>query len=82
VIDQDQEWFRGTLIALRARHDFACKLMRELELEIASLSAIARSQRKPEFDSRLVALLQEQDNIALAATAFLGPTEYPNRGNA
>ncbi|HEY4256977.1 MAG TPA: hypothetical protein VGM66_07185 [Candidatus Udaeobacter sp.] len=56
--------------------------MRELELEIASLSAIARSQRKPEFDSRLVALLQEQDNIALAATAFLGPTEYPNRGNA
>jgi hypothetical protein len=54
--------------------------MRELELEMASLSDMARRERKPEFDSRVIALLNEQDNIAMAAKTFLGPN--PNRGNA
>jgi hypothetical protein len=82
VIGQDEDWFRGTVLALRARHDFALKLMRELELEMASLSDAIRRERKSEFDARLIALMNEQDNIAIAASAFLGPANYPTSGNA
>ena len=71
----------GIVVALRWKLWFAAKLMRDLELEMASLSLEARNKRMPEFDARLNALTENTTNIEAAAKAFLFNGGY-RRGSA
>ena len=71
------EVFRETVAALRSRFESASKLIREVELEMAGLSQMARRERLREFDARVIALLKEIDDIAMAVRAFLRVGNYP-----
>ena len=61
----------GIVVALRWKLWFAAKLMRDLELEMASLSLEARNKRMPEFDARVNALMENTTNIESTAKTFL-----------
>jgi len=61
----------GILVALRLKLWFVAKLMRDLELEMASLPSEARNKRMPEFDARVTAITENTTNIESAAKAFL-----------
>ena len=68
---------RAIIQALRMRFDSTSSSLRDLEREIASLSASERRKRLSEFDARTIALLKESDNIAKSIRAFLRPKDYP-----
>ena len=70
-----------TVTALRTKYDEVAKLMRDLELEMARLSPDDRRERMPEFDARVIALMQDSDDIVRSAGAFLRLSAYP-KGNA
>jgi hypothetical protein len=81
MTDEDPDKLRGTVVALRAKFDLVSKLMRDLELEMASLSPGVRLARMPEFDARAIALTKDRSDVEAAAKAFLHPSGYP-KGNA
>lgn len=70
----------GTFWLLSFRLPLA-KLMDELNGEMVALSANARRERMPEFDSRVIALMKRQDELGKAARVFLQQSANP-KGNA
>ena len=69
------------IAALDTKSDELAKLMDELNREMAALSANARRERMPEFDSRVIALMKRQDELGKAARVFLQQSANA-KGNA